>query len=83
MFNLFYLKNSAGKRKLMRASMIYRNVMEAGIKNDFEILLNAKSLINVCTHESFPKKYAPDIQATLLDYYGMLLYCNDNILRDL
>ena len=82
MFNLFYVKDVEGKKRLMRAKKLHRAVICAGYLGDDRWLYNAKNVIKVCKNEKFPVKYRIDIESKLLDFYSMLLYCNDYSLKE-
>ena len=81
MFNLFFVKDNEGRRRLMRAKKVYELVNDDSFNCDMDWQLNAKNLINLCNKKKFPDKYRYRIETNVMDFYSELLYCDDPILK--
>lgn len=79
---MFFVKDNYGNRHLMSAKRLHEYVTTNEIGKGIEWKLNAKNIIKVCKKNSFNKDFAKDIEISLMDYYGMLLFSNDPILLD-
>ena len=82
MFNLYFVKDIWGKRRLMSAKKIYSLVNDDSFNCDIDWQLNAKNLISLCNRKNFPEKYRYRIETNVMDFYSKLLYCDDSLLVD-
>ena len=81
MFNLYFVKDNYGRRRLMSAKKVCSLVSANSDLRDKNWQLNAENLIELCDKKHFPREYGFEIQTNILDFYGNLLYWNDSILE--
>lgn len=78
MFGLYSFLDWNGSVRVMRASSIHKRVMNDSKKSNFGWIASASDLVYVCSKENFPKYYAVDIMAAILNCFSVLIN-SDNI----
>ena len=82
MFGLYIIKNVNGDKVIMRASTIYKKVIESSYQTDGCLIAPAKELVNLCDKKSFSQRYSLLIKEGILRYYIGLLWNNNCISND-
>ena len=64
--SLFTFKDHYGENQTMSAREIYHTVMQNRKESDYDWIVPANELVNLCKNPKFPREYAVDIEMAIL-----------------